>query len=74
MGDGTLGKDVKDERRPVDHDCPKLVFHIAQLGRRQLVVEDDNVCLRLNNGLDDFLEFALADVGFRMWMCQFLTG
>jgi len=40
---GVLRKDVEDHRRPVDDVDLEHLLQVALLGRRQLVVEDDEV-------------------------------
>ena len=43
LGRGVLGEDVEDQRLPVDHVAVEDLLEIALLGRRQRLVEHDNV-------------------------------
>ena len=62
-GAGPAGEDVEDQLAAVeDLDLGRL-FQIADLGRRQIVVEDDHVGIVGLDLLLQLFELALADVG-----------
>ena len=44
------GKNVQDQLRPIDDLALQLLLELPQLSRRQLVVEDDDVDVRVRTG------------------------
>jgi hypothetical protein len=54
-------EDVEDQRGPVDHLRAEPILQVAQLPRRQLVVEDHDLRPARMHGAVDLLELALAD-------------
>jgi len=57
-----LGKYVEDEICPVEYPAVQFPLYVSQLGRGELVIENDDICLIfLNPGLY-FLQFSAADV------------
>ena len=65
-GAGARGEDVEDQLAAVEDFDLGRFFQVANLRRRQIVVEDDHVGVR---GLDlrlEFCDFALADVAGRI--------
>ncbi|WBL36204.1 hypothetical protein O0235_00895 [Tepidiforma flava] len=65
-GAGAGRKDVEDEGGAVDDLDAEGLFEVALLGRRQFVVEDDDVGAVQADGFGNFLHFAAADVGGRV--------
>ena len=55
-----LREDVEDERGAIDYAATKLPLEIALLGRRQLVVEDDERSPRFGDRPGDLSHFARA--------------
>jgi hypothetical protein len=73
VGLGPFGEDIENEGRAVDDLDIECFFEIALLGRRKLVVEDDQVIPQpLTLGLD-LLELALADIRAGERMAQLLS-
>ena len=57
-----LGEDVEDERRAVDDAGPGRLLDVAQLGRREFAVEDEEVAEVRVHHLFEFFDFAGAEV------------
>ena len=60
------GEDVEDQLGPVDDLALQFLFELAQLRRRQLVVEDDDVDVRFGAGSRERRHLAAADEGRRI--------
>ena len=58
---GVQREDVEDQRRAVDHLHPEPLLQVAELPRRQLVVEDHRLRVRRVDEVVDLLDLALAD-------------
>ena len=56
-----LGEDVQDQSGPVDHIDVKPLIQIALLGRRQLVVEDDDIDVHRRDVGRDLRDLASAE-------------
>ena len=61
-----LGEDVEDQRDPVDNVSTEALLEIALLGRRELVVEDDEVDVEGVRGPAQLVGLAGPDVGRRV--------
>ena len=55
------GEDVEDQLRAVDHLPIEALFDVAQLRRRQLVVEDDDIGSHPRAFRRELVELAAAD-------------
>ncbi len=60
-GPGVPGKDVENELGPVEHAAGKRGFQVAQLRRRKVVVEEDQVGLNGRCDARDLFDFSLAN-------------
>ena len=58
---GAPRKNVQDQLRSVDHFPIELRFEVAKLGRRQLVVEDDDVGARLCASRRERIDLATSE-------------
>ena len=67
-GARVAGKDVQNELRPVENPAGKLGLEVAQLGRRQVVVEEHQVGLGRGDDPGNLLDFARADQRGRIGM------
>ena len=59
-GLGMAREDIENELRTVDDVAGKPGFDVAELRRREIVVEQDKRGVGGSDDLDDFVEFALA--------------
>jgi hypothetical protein len=71
-GAGTLGKNVENQRRTIDHFDPEPVFQTSLLSRAKLVVKNGDAIRSLQLRIYDFLELPLANVGARVRMPESL--
>ena len=55
------GKNIQNELRPVQHPARQRGIEVAQLGRRQVVVEQHHVCLGGSGHARDLFDFAGSD-------------
>jgi len=58
---GALGEDVEDQAGAIDDAAVQAAFEVTLLGRRQGVVEDDDVGIVDGRRLGDFVGLAAAD-------------
>ena len=65
-GAGPAGEDVEDQLGAIDHLAGDQILQLAQLGRRQLVVDDHDVDRGLGAGQRQRLRLAAADEGGRV--------
>ena len=61
--DGVLGEDVEDQLRAVDDRARERVLEAPLLRRRQLVVDQERLRVRVSESALELDELALADVG-----------
>ena len=61
-----VGEDVEDDRGAVDHGHADRLLEVALLARQQLVVDGDQVRVRLGDGFLQLRELALAEVVVRV--------
>ena len=67
VGGGALGENVEDQAGAVQHPDLQALFQVALLGRRQRVVEDDDLDLVVEHAdIDAFFEVALLGRRQRM--------
>ena len=70
-GAGSLGKDVEDEVGPVEHlGLGQGLAEVAELGRAQLVVEDEQVDVILLDVRRNLLELAFSNEGAHIGTVQ----
>ena len=72
LGLGPRGEDIEDQLAAVHHLDANGLLQLANLGRRQVVVEDDDVGFEALDALSKLLGLAFADVGGRMDGAQLL--
>ena len=60
-GASAAGEDVQDQLCPVDNAGADGFFDVALLGRRQIVIDDDDIGFERLYELPDLLDFALAE-------------
>ena len=60
-GAGVAGKDVENQLRAVEHAAGQGGLKVAQLGGREIVVEEDQIGLGGGGDAGDLLHFAGAD-------------
>ena len=65
-GAGVAGKDVENQLRAIDDAAVKFALEITKLGRRQLVVEDENSGIGHLGGGGNLFDLAAADQGCRV--------
>ena len=61
-------KDVEDELRAVENAAGQRRFKVAQLGRRKVVIEEDEIGLRGSSHSGNFVNLAGADKGGGVWL------
>jgi len=65
-GSGVAGKNVENKLSPVDYASVHFPFDIALLGRRQIVIEEDEIGGNRGGSAFDFLQFSFADQSGRI--------
>jgi hypothetical protein len=65
-GLGVAGEDVEDELRTVDYVARQPGFDVAELRRSEVVIEENKRSVGRSDGLNNFVEFALADEAVRV--------
>jgi hypothetical protein len=61
VGAGVAGEDVEDQLAAVDDDPLRFLLQVPPLGRREVVVEDDEFGPREVEQLVEVFEFPLAE-------------
>jgi hypothetical protein len=69
----TLGENIEDKSTTIQYPTLQQCLEIAFLGRRQFMVEDDHLCLRLVHRAAHFFGFATTDkqawIGYTTLAC-----
>ena len=66
MGSRTLRKNIQDQPGPAEHTTRQNPFEISFLNRRQFLIEKDQAGFQTRGFVEDLIEFAGTDVGFRV--------
>src|SRR5204863_320842 len=65
-----LGKDVQDQQRAIDDAATQDLLHRALGVGRELIIDDDQVGMRLAGAIMRLLELAPAQVRARIWVLE----
>ena len=60
------GKDVEDQRGAIDHANLEAILEVALLGGRELIVDDEHLCLGGLELLFELIDLAGAEVGLEL--------
>ena len=73
---GTLGEDVEDQARSVDHAATQFLFQVALLGGRKFVVENGDIGTGISDGIRHLghLAFARKERGVRAFPAPLHDG
>jgi len=70
---GTVGKDVEDQVTAVDGFDVNGLFDVANLCSAEFIVKDQEADVFAFSVLFYFFELALSNIGFGVWVLQFLN-
>jgi hypothetical protein len=69
-----LGKNIQNQCRPIDNTgaIAKCIFQITLVTRGKLLIEQNDLCLKLFDQRVDFFQFSGADKRLRIGMLEAL--
>ena len=69
-----LGEDIEDERSPVEHQdlVVERLLKLPLMARRELIIEDDDICTRFLNERLELIDLARSDERFHVGMVELL--